>query len=85
MFKKINFKSGHITFLDQSDLLKEDILQVQYPDELLLDVGYYEKQYKIFVIKKLNWEKPVVKCKARNFDELLLKLQKIINEITKKH
>ncbi|HAO6439123.1 TPA: Appr-1-p processing protein [Listeria monocytogenes] len=38
--------------------MKEDILQVQYPDDLLLDVGFYGKQYKIFVIKDLNWEEP---------------------------
>ncbi|ELK7957952.1 macro domain-containing protein [Listeria monocytogenes] len=38
--------------------MKEDILQVQYPDDLLLDVGFYGKQYKIFVIKNLNWEEP---------------------------
>ncbi|EDN9144979.1 Appr-1-p processing protein [Listeria monocytogenes] len=47
-----------MVFFDQSDLLKEDILQVQYPDDLLLDVGFYGKQYKIFVIKNLNWEEP---------------------------
>ncbi|MCD2225463.1 hypothetical protein LAX75_11550 [Listeria cossartiae] len=82
MFSKLNFKNGDITFLDQSDLLKEDILQVQYPDDLLLDVGYYEKQYKIFVIKNLNWEEPTVVCVADNFNDLLCKLQKIINEIS---
>ncbi|EDO0935990.1 Appr-1-p processing protein [Listeria monocytogenes] len=49
---------GKLFFFDQSDLLKEDILQVQYPDDLLLDVGFYGKQYKIFVIKNLNWEEP---------------------------
>ncbi|HAO5836599.1 TPA: Appr-1-p processing protein [Listeria monocytogenes] len=38
--------------------MKEDISQVQYPDDLLLDVGFYGKQYKIFVIKNLNWEEP---------------------------
>lgn len=32
---KIKFKNGDITLLNQSDLLKEDILQVQYPDDLL--------------------------------------------------
>lgn len=35
MFSKLNFKNGDITLLNQSDLLKEDILQVQYPDDLL--------------------------------------------------
>lgn len=58
MFSKIDYKNGQIVFFDQSDLLKEDISQVQYPDDLLLDVGFYGKQYKIFVIKNLNWEEP---------------------------
>ncbi|EPN8585442.1 macro domain-containing protein [Listeria monocytogenes] len=58
MFSKIDYKMGKLFFFDQSDLLKEDILQVQYPDDLLLDVGFYGKQYKIFVIKNLNWEEP---------------------------
>ncbi|WP_235004706.1 macro domain-containing protein [Listeria monocytogenes] len=58
MFSKIDYKMGKLFFFDQSDLLKEDILQVQYPDDLLLDVGFYGKQYKIFVIKNLNWKEP---------------------------
>ncbi|EAG9432000.1 hypothetical protein DB724_02705 [Listeria monocytogenes] len=62
--------------------MKEDILQVQYPDDLLLDVGFYGKQYKIFVIKNLNWEEPIVVCTAADFNDMLRKLQKVINELT---
>ncbi|WP_246414945.1 hypothetical protein [Listeria farberi] len=82
MFSKINYKNGNITFLDQSGLLKEDILQVQYPNDLLLDVGFYGEQYKIFVIKNLNWEEPVVVYALTDFNDMLYYLQKIINDIT---
>ncbi|EBF5129074.1 hypothetical protein FHZ90_14675 [Listeria monocytogenes] len=58
------------------------MLQVQYPDDLLLDVGYYEKEYKIFVIKNLNWEEPTMVCVADNFNNLLCNLQKVINAIS---
>lgn len=55
---------------------------MQYPDDLLLDVGYYEKEYKIFVIKNLNWEEPTMVCVADNFNNLLCNLQKVINAIS---
>lgn len=81
MFSKIDYKMGKLFFFDQSDLLKEDILQVQYSDDLLLDVGFYGKQYKIFVIKNLNWEEPIVVSTAADFNAMLRKLQKVINEL----
>lgn len=81
MFSKIDYKMGKLFFFDQSDLLKEDILQVQYPDDLLLDVGFYGKQYKIFVKKNLNWEEPIVVSTAADFNAMLRKLQKVINEL----
>ncbi|MBC1375081.1 hypothetical protein HCB45_09125 [Listeria sp. FSL L7-0091] len=62
--------------------MKEDILQVQYPNDLLLDVGFYGEQYKIFVIKNLNWEEPVVVYALTDFNDMLYYLQKIINDIT---
>ncbi|MBC1572342.1 hypothetical protein HCJ25_11795 [Listeria sp. FSL L7-1426] len=62
--------------------MKEDILQVQYPDDLLIDVGFYGKQYKILVIKNLKWEEPIVVCTAVDFNDMLRKVQKVINELS---
>ncbi|EFR83643.1 hypothetical protein NT04LM_3492, partial [Listeria monocytogenes FSL F2-208] len=36
---------------------------------------------KIFVIKNLNWEEPIVVCTAADFNAMLRKLQKVINEL----
>jgi hypothetical protein len=50
---------------DQSDLLKEDLLQVGSLDETyILDVGWYPEfdikgHFEIKIIKKYDWENPV--------------------------
>lgn len=75
---KNRLQNGQIVFFDQSDLLKEDILQVQYLDDLLLDVGFYGKQYKIFVKKNLNLGEPIVVSTAADFNAMLRQLQKVI-------
>ncbi|EAV9825547.1 hypothetical protein FFD29_05080 [Listeria monocytogenes] len=58
--------------------MKEDILQAQYLDDLLLDVGFYGKQYKIFVKKNLNLGEPIVVSTAADFNAMLRQLQKVI-------
>lgn len=49
---------------NQIDLLKEDMLQVEYTDAFLLDVGWYPSfditgSFQIRAIKDFDWDTPV--------------------------
>ena len=48
-WRKVDFGTGTVTFLD--DTQKEDILQVEYPNGFLLDMGWYQDRYIILVIR----------------------------------
>ena len=42
-WRKVDFGTGTVTFLD--DTQKEDMLQVEYPNGFLLDMGWYQDRY----------------------------------------
>lgn len=41
-------------------LLKEDMLQLVYKD-YIIDVGFYSKEFILYVIKDCNWDIPIKK------------------------
>lgn len=59
----------------QVEDLKEDLLQVEYPNELLLDVGWYPSfnptgKFIVSVISNRDWGSPLVRFHASSFGEL---------------
>ncbi|WP_141064934.1 hypothetical protein [Pseudomonas lactucae] len=68
---------------DQVHNLKEDMLQVEYPDGFLLDVGWFPSfdakgHFQIKIIKDHDWDSPTLTLTARSIDtlgELLLHAQ----------
>ncbi|ENT8825954.1 hypothetical protein MMK51_000653 [Proteus mirabilis] len=89
--------SGVITFNDfsvsddiplenQLNELKEDMLQVEFPDGYLLDIGWrpsfeIDGQFKLVLIKDYDWEQPVYSDSASNLFELKDKIQIAINKL----
>ena len=49
-------------YIDTHDklLLKEDMLQLAYKD-YIIDVGFYSKEFILYVIKDRNWDIPIRK------------------------
>ena len=45
-WRYVDFGTGKVIFLDVTR--KEDMLQVEYPNGLLLDMGWYQNRYIIF-------------------------------------
>ncbi|MDE1464140.1 hypothetical protein [Spartinivicinus poritis] len=93
---KIDFGNGKLVFDEISSLeivdniaiykneLKEDMLQVEYPNEVLIDVGWYpsfdiEGGFQVRVIKDYNWEMPLLIREARDFKKLVLTIKEAIN------
>ena len=49
VWSKMDFDTGKVIFLDATR--KEDMLQVEYPNCFLLDMGWYQDRYIISVIQ----------------------------------
>jgi hypothetical protein len=64
--------------------LQEDLLQVEYPNGLVLDVGWYQSAarsetisskgaggaFRILAVRENNWSDPILSIYARDFNEL---------------
>lgn len=56
VWSKMDFDTGKVIFLDATR--KEDMLQVEYPNCFLLDMGWYQDRYIISVIHNFDWANP---------------------------
>lgn len=90
-------KNGVVTFdnlfldenkplIDQLDDLKEDMLQVEFPNAYLLDVGWTPSfningKFKIVLIKDYDWQKPVYTGVATNVKDLEREMSLAVSEI----
>ncbi|MBU5315381.1 hypothetical protein KQI30_03685 [Clostridium bornimense] len=87
MFENINFGKGinkkyidfnvnkDIPLKDQIDLLKEDLLQVSYDNNYIIDMGWYpefdrEGNFEIYIIKDNRWDNPILHKKCKDLDLL---------------
>lgn len=60
MFETVNFKSGQIRFCSES-MDDEDILQVAFPNNYILDLGWYGKNgFILYIIRDMDWSVPLV-------------------------
>jgi hypothetical protein len=67
----IDYKSGKIVFIsDDFKNLTEDMLLVEYPDNYILDLGWYGSSngFVLYIIKDENWKKPVKRTSAGYYD-----------------
>lgn len=100
MFKKLDFgpkvKKLYADFNidesmlidNQTSLLKEDLLQVIYDDDYLIDVGWYPEfnikgDFNVKVIKEFDWDNPLFEKKCKDIGVLYEYIQQSI-EIVKK-
>ena len=67
-WRKVDFGTGTVTFLD--DTQKEDMLQVEYPNCFLLDMGWYQDRYIISVIHNFDWANPVQQYETTETNQL---------------
>lgn len=61
--------------LNQLDSLKEDLLQIHYPQNLLIDVGWYPEfcadgGFRVCVIEHEQWDRPRVQIHANSLQTL---------------
>lgn len=68
VWSKVDFGTGTVTFLDVTR--KEDMLQVEYPNCFLLDMGWYQDRYIISVIHNFDWANPVQQYETTETNQL---------------
>lgn len=68
VWSKIDFDIGKVIFLDATR--KEDMLQVEYPNCFLLDMGWYQDRYIISVIHNFDWTNPVRQYETTETNQL---------------
>lgn len=68
VWSKMDFDTGKVVFLDATR--KEDMLQVEYPNCFLLDMGWYQDRYIISVIHNFDWANPVQQYETTETNQL---------------
>lgn len=79
--ENINFKTGKVIY--KVEYLQEDILQVEYRNNFILDMGWYLNKFIIYVIKDYNWEQPIATYITKDKDELIELLTVAVDLIEK--
>ena len=67
-WSRMDFGTGKVIFLDATR--KEDMLQVEYPNCFLLDMGWYQDRYIISVIHNFDWANPVQQYETTETNQL---------------
>lgn len=67
-WRHVDFGTGKVIFLDVTR--KEDMLQVEYPNCFLLDMGWYQDRYIISVIHNFDWANPVQQYETTETNQL---------------
>ena len=67
-WRHVDFGTGKVIFLDVTR--KEDMLQVEYPNGFLLDMGWYQDRYIISVIHNFDWANPVQQYETTETNQL---------------
>ena len=67
-WRHVDFGTGKVIFLDVTR--KEDMLQVEYPNCFLLDMGWYQDRYIISIIQNFDWANPVQQYETTETNQL---------------
>lgn len=100
MLDEIDFSPGKIIYLEfnfdknktvseQIFEFKEDICQIEYDNGYLIDIGYYPEfsidgNFKVYLIKDLDWENPIIEKAAASIDDLIIEVSEIVSYVRKR-
>ena len=75
----IDYSPGIVEFIDSYK--HEDMLQVNYPPNYILDMGWYGDKYIIYIVRDHDWDDPLYMFSAVDEKELMHIMFKCINII----
>ena len=72
---------------EQLDCLKEDLAQLQYPNGIALDIGWYpsfdrDGEFVLLLIRNEAWETPVFRGTAKDLPMLKEQISMAVGKIT---
>ncbi len=75
-----------ISLAKQINELKEDMLQIDFPNGYILDIGWrpsfeIDGAFKLLLIKDYNWDDPVYSDSLTSVSELKISIKKAIEKI----
>ncbi|MDQ1925018.1 hypothetical protein [Massilia pseudoviolaceinigra] len=70
------------------DYLKEDLLQIVFPDDVVLDVGWYpsfdeQGRFLLMLVKDANWDEPVERAEFTDVVSLKQRIAGIAGKLTR--
>ena len=98
MFWGVDIKNGTVEYDDISflpeqfkakdyvDYLKEDLLQIRFPDGFLIDIGWrpsfsMKGKFYILAVENSNWESPAAQMAARDVLGVKEAMRKMISDL----
>lgn len=85
VFNEFSVKKD-ILLSEQLDELREDMLQVEFPNGYILDIGWKPSfdingKFYIYLIKDFDWEQPVYSGNAKDIDSLEFEINRLISNL----
>jgi hypothetical protein len=79
-FEDVDFQNGEV---ERIESFGEDMLEIQYPNDYMIDVGFNENinSFVITIIKNNDWINLIKEFKAKSDTELKRKLREAIQWI----
>jgi hypothetical protein len=82
-FKNFDYDENK-SLLEQLNILQEDMIQIDFFDRYILDIGWYPSWdkngcFKLLVIEGEDWNEPLLALSSKNIDELKDKLKEAID------
>jgi len=87
-YNDLNLDKGK-SLKNQIDALKEDLLQVDYNNKYIIDVGWYPEfdengKFKVYLIEDFDWSSPRIIMESKTIERLELDLIECINHVKSK-
>ena len=84
-FNDMNFIND-LNLINCIDSLKEDLLQVSYPNNILLDVGWYPSfdingRFHVRLIKDSDWDNIKYHSESRSIIELIIDINIAVSKV----
>lgn len=85
VFNEFSLKKG-VPLVEQQDSLQEDMLQVEFPNGYILDIGWRPSfdingKFYIYLIKDFDWEDPVYSGSAINIEYLEFEINQAMDKL----
>jgi hypothetical protein len=86
VYDDISFLKDYSNLALEVDYLKEDMLQIHFPEKMIIDVGWcpsfdLEGAFFAYLIMNEDWQNPIEQVKSSNIKELKVAINKFVEKI----